>query len=202
VCTRSTCLQAYQHEIPFLQLLGELPELMAAGTEDHGVICTFQVFKAPLAPEFDAGDVRFEQIRERQLAHNSGGDLPDGAMWHLDLDLSSDMQGSLVYNTNLYTAEHMTELTAGYLDVLDRTVTGVDIAGPREGPEVASGFRAVASASTQKDRREPTPLLISTQILAHCRIVCIFIMRHLSREIAYVGNRQSARRCASERGLR
>lgn len=123
---RRTCLQAYQHEIPFLHLLDELPELMAAATEDHGAICTFQVYKAPLDPDFDAGDVRFSQIRERQLEHNSGDDLPDGAMWHLDLDLNSDMHGSLAYNTNLYTATHMTELTTGYLDMLDRTVTGVD----------------------------------------------------------------------------
>jgi condensation enzyme len=73
------------------------------------------------------GDVRFSRTRERLPAHNSGDDLPDGAMWHRDPDLDDDMRGRLAYRTDLYTTGHMTEPTTGYLDMLDRTVTGLSV---------------------------------------------------------------------------
>jgi condensation enzyme len=123
---RRTCLEAYRHEVPFLQLLGEAPDILAASTADDAANCAFQVFRSPLEAAFEAGDVTFTHIRDRELEQNSGGDVPDGGMWHLELDLDGDMPGCFVYNTNLFTAEHVADIVSGYVDTLERTLNAVD----------------------------------------------------------------------------
>lgn len=119
---RRTCLDAYRNELPFLQVLAEAPELMAAGAADTAAICAFQVFRAPVRTSFHRGPLTYRPVSGRQLRQESGGDVPDGAMWHLDLHENGELGGCVAYNTNLFAAARMDALVGGYLTTLTRVV--------------------------------------------------------------------------------
>lgn len=124
--TRKTCLGAYAHDIPFGQILAEAPALMGpAATDDHA-ICAFQVFRSPMPAEGDIGTARYTEIRGRTRSQSVGGDIPDGAMWHLDMDFSGDLAGRLGYNTNLFDGERMAELITVFTETVAETVTDPD----------------------------------------------------------------------------
>lgn len=124
--TRHTCLGAYAHDIPFGQILAEAPALMGpAATDDHA-ICAFQVFRSPMPAEGDIGTARYTEVRRRTRSQTVGGDIPDGAMWHLDMDFSGDLAGRLGYNTNLFDGDRMSELIALFTDTVTTTVTDPD----------------------------------------------------------------------------
>lgn len=126
--TRKTCLEAYAHDIPFGQILAEAPALMAPAADDNHAICAFQVFRSPMPAEGDIGGARYTEIRRRTRSQPVGGDIPDGAMWHVDMNFSGDLAGRLGYNTNLYDGDRMAELIAVFTDTVTETVTDPDAA--------------------------------------------------------------------------
>lgn len=124
--TRRACLEALAHDIPFSQVMAEAsPMLMAPGAAENGALCAFQVFRSMIGGTGTIGDASYEVIQRRELAQGAGGDIPDGAMWHLDMDLDSadgEMTGRLGYNTNLFDDTAMTELIGQFLQILKETV--------------------------------------------------------------------------------
>lgn len=123
--TRKACLEALANDIPFSQIMGEAPTLMAPAAAENGALCAFQVFRSLIGGTGTIGDASYEVIQRRELAQGAGGDIPDGAMWHLDMDLDSaggDMTGRLGYNTNLFDDTAMTELIGQFLQILKETV--------------------------------------------------------------------------------
>ncbi|MFC7613496.1 condensation domain-containing protein [Actinokineospora soli] len=123
---RATCLKAYSHQVPFAQVMAGSPELGASFAADDAAVFAFQVFQFPyvLAGE-RVGDLELTEIRRRLRPQDSGPDIPDGALWTLDVD-GSDMVGNLQYNTNIFRAETIAELVTGFLAVLRETVTDPD----------------------------------------------------------------------------
>ncbi|GII76256.1 hypothetical protein Sru01_12380 [Sphaerisporangium rufum] len=124
--TRRTCVEAYSNDIPFAVVIGEAPELMLPSMADDRAACAFQVFRSPLATEERAGDLRYTEIRRRLMSQPVGGDIPDGAMWHLEIDASGDIVGTLGYNTNLFDEATIAGMAAGFHRVLGRAVTAPD----------------------------------------------------------------------------
>ncbi|WP_214410545.1 condensation domain-containing protein [Sphaerisporangium fuscum] len=125
--TRATCIEAYTHDIPFAQVLQEAPELMLPSIADDRAVCAFQVFRSPLATDGEkAGDVTYSEIRRRLLSQPVGGDIPDGAMWHLEIDSSGDIVGTLGFNTNLFEEATMHRMASEFQRVLERAVTAPD----------------------------------------------------------------------------
>lgn len=124
--TRRACLEALAHDIPFSQVMAEAsPMLMAPGAAENGALCAFQVFRSLIGGAGTIGDASYTVIQRRELAQGAGGDIPDGAMWHLDMDLDAtgaDMTGRLGYNTNLFDEAAMTELIGQFLQILKETV--------------------------------------------------------------------------------
>lgn len=120
--TRRTCLEAYQHDIPFAEVLAQAPTLMNAAMSQDRALCAFQVFRAPFPAEGDGGGLHHAEIRRRLLPQASGGDIPDGAMWHLDVEFTGEMTGCLGFNTNLFDEDAMTALVAEFQQVLTTTV--------------------------------------------------------------------------------
>ncbi|GIH94852.1 condensation domain-containing protein [Planobispora siamensis] len=101
--TRLTCVEAYANDLPFGQILGVAPELMTPVTKDDCAVVAFQVFKSPPGGERGrVGGLAYEVIHRRRLSQWDGGDVPDGGMWHLEIDSTGDIVGSFAFNTNLY----------------------------------------------------------------------------------------------------
>jgi condensation enzyme len=121
--TRSGCIEAMSYEIPFLQILGEAPELMAPMTQDTSAACAFQMWQFSAVMDHDVvGDLEYTEVRRRLLPQAAGTDIPDGALLTLDLDPSGEVYGNLAYNSNLYTEQTMQDMATRYCQILQKAV--------------------------------------------------------------------------------
>lgn len=122
--TRATCLEAYSRDIAFPQILEVAPTLMGSAIADDRAICLFQVRQLPFAMDrHRVGELEYSEIRKRVLSQSQGGDVPDGALFQLDVDPSGEMVGLVCFNTNLF-AEHTIEnLVSNFRRVLRDAVT-------------------------------------------------------------------------------
>ncbi|MEU9889555.1 condensation domain-containing protein [Sphaerisporangium sp. NPDC051011] len=131
VSTRQACVGAYAHDLPFGQILGVAPELMTPVMRDDAGVVAFQVFKSPLGGDRgSAGAFEYSVIRRRQVSQWDGGDVPDGAMWHLEIDSSGDIVGSFAFNTNLYGQQTVDGMVEDFGELLKRLTA--DLHGPLE----------------------------------------------------------------------
>ncbi|GAT67114.1 hypothetical protein HS048_22070 [Planomonospora sp. ID91781] len=127
--TRQTCLGAYSHDIPFVQILEEAPALMAPVASDDLQVSAFQAISSPyLAADERAGGLRYSKLWRRTLSQEVGSDVPDGILWTLHIGPSNDMVGSLGFNGNRFDADTMSGMLADFLRLLRRAVTAPDTA--------------------------------------------------------------------------
>jgi condensation enzyme len=126
--TRAACLEAYAHQIPFAQVMADSPNLGRTFMADDLAVYPFQVFQFPYVMSGELiGDLEFSEIRRRLLPQDVGPEVPDGALWTLDLDSANhDLVGCLQYNTNVIRGESANELVLAYLRVLRRAVLAPD----------------------------------------------------------------------------
>ncbi|WP_344935756.1 condensation domain-containing protein [Sphaerisporangium flaviroseum] len=124
--TRATCMEAYSHDIPFAQVMGEAPALMSPLAEDDRAVCAFQVFRSPFPTGRElAGDLEYTEI-PRRLSQSEGGDVPDGALWQLEIDSSGEILGTLGYNRNLFEESTFSTLASEFARVLREGITAPD----------------------------------------------------------------------------
>ncbi|MBG0829118.1 hypothetical protein HS041_15210 [Planomonospora sp. ID67723] len=129
--TRLTCVEAYANDLPFGQILGVAPELMTPVTRDDCAVVAFQVFRSPLGGEQgSAGALQYSVIRRRRVSQWDGGDVPDGAMWHLEIDSVGEIVGSFAFNTNLYGEQTADRMIEEFGDLLKRLTA--DLNAPLE----------------------------------------------------------------------
>ncbi|HVK26526.1 MAG TPA: condensation domain-containing protein [Actinokineospora sp.] len=126
VKVRATCLEAYKYDIPFGQIMGQAPELMASVmTDDHTVIA-FQVVGSPFLADDTAGELIYAGVRRRVLSQAEGGDVPDGALFQLGVDPSGDLVGTLGFNSNLFDESTMVGMVDQLRDILATCVANPD----------------------------------------------------------------------------
>ncbi|TDC40386.1 condensation protein [Micromonospora sp. 15K316] len=120
---RTACLEAYRHEIPFLDLLGVAPELMAAAAGEEHASCVFQLVQSPyMAVGERVGDLTYRVMRRRLRSQERGSQIPDGALWAVEFDSAGGIVGSVGYCRNQFRADTVAALVAGYRDTLDRAL--------------------------------------------------------------------------------
>lgn len=125
--TRKTCLDGYSHDMPFGQIAGEAPELMVPVMQDDRGACVFQVFPFPFVLDGDlVGDVVFTELRRRLVSQPVGSDVPNGALWTLNIDPAGDLIGSVQFNSNLYDEKTVSDMVAQFHQVLRETVLSPD----------------------------------------------------------------------------
>lgn len=125
--TRATCIEAYSYEIPFLQIAAQAPELMGPVMQDTAAAVAIQVVQFPTVLDREkVGDLEYTEIRRRLVSQPSGEDIPDGALFTLDIDPAGEFVGRLGFNTNIYDEATMVDLVAGFERVLRRAVTEPD----------------------------------------------------------------------------
>lgn len=125
---RRTCLGAFSHAIPFPMIMGDVPELAEAFFAEDSQVFAFQVFQFPFVMSAQqVGDLEYSEIRRRLLPAEVSTDIPDGALWTLDIDpTSNEMMGQLQFNSNRFEASTVQGLVARYLQVLKESVSTPD----------------------------------------------------------------------------
>lgn len=127
VATRDACVDAYSHDVP--EILGNAPELMLPAIADDRAPCVFQVFPFPFLLDQElVGDLEYTEIRRRLVSQPITSDVPDGALWTLNLDPSGDVIGSVAYKTSLFDEATISGLVASYQEVLRELVSDPDAA--------------------------------------------------------------------------
>ncbi|TDB81618.1 condensation domain-containing protein [Micromonospora sp. KC721] len=125
VATRNVCVDAYSHDVP--QILAHAPELMMPAIEDDRAVCVFQVFPFPFLLDRErVGDLEYTEIRRRLVSQPLGSDVPDGALWTLNLDPCGDVIGCVAYKSGLFDEATVAGLVAAYQEVLAELVAAPD----------------------------------------------------------------------------
>ncbi|MFJ6381054.1 condensation domain-containing protein [Kitasatospora sp. NPDC092039] len=124
---RTTSLEAYAHDIPFGQILAQAPELMLPTLEDGRAACVFQVFPFPFLLDAELiGDLEYTEVRRRLTSQPVGSDVPNGALWTLNLDPAGDVVAGIQYNSNLYDESSVAEQVDRFREVLRELVGAPD----------------------------------------------------------------------------
>lgn len=124
---RASCLEAYSHEIPFPLIVAEAPELMLPAGQDRLAACVFQVAQHPFMMSSErVGDVTYTAMRRRTLSQPVGSDIPDGALWVLELPAEGDIVGSIGYSSNLIEDASVRAMVGYFRRVLRIAVTAPD----------------------------------------------------------------------------
>jgi hypothetical protein len=125
--TRTTCLEAYTHEIPFPLIEEESPGLMGHAMEPGLAVIGFEVLQFPGGLEGERlGDVEYTELRRRLLSRRESCDIPDGVLWALDVLPSKETISSLKFDTHLFDEDTMWALVHSYVDLLRAVLPSPD----------------------------------------------------------------------------
>lgn len=125
--TRSTCVESYVNDIPFVQILQEAPDLMNSAMDEYRAICVFQFFPFPYVFDGEVlGDLRLSEIRRRLVSQPVGCDVPDGILWTLNLNPEGDLIGHLQFRRNRFDETTADLLEKTFSEILARGVTDPD----------------------------------------------------------------------------
>jgi hypothetical protein len=122
--TRRTCVESYTHDIPFVQILEEAPELMNPAEDENLAPCVFQIFPFPFALGGElVGDLRYDELRRRLVSQPVGCDVPDGVLWTLNLHPDGDLIGHLQFRRNRFDQSSMSAMESSFARLLRQGVT-------------------------------------------------------------------------------
>jgi hypothetical protein len=125
--TRRTCIEAYSRDIPFAHVIEQAPEVAAPFTSDDLAVIGFQVFQFQAAMDHErVGDLEYSDVRRRLMSQAVSTDIPDGALFQLEIDPSGDTVGTMAFNSNLYEVDTIEEMVTHFCRVLARTVATPD----------------------------------------------------------------------------
>ncbi len=123
--TRRTCIEAYSREIPFLAVLEEAPDLMSDVTDDRCLVA-FQVHQVPFVMQGEVvGELELSSI-PRRLSQRVYTEIPDGALWELDVLPSGEIISYLGFNSHKFTEATMRTLAAEFDRVCRDTILAPD----------------------------------------------------------------------------
>ncbi|WP_433241313.1 condensation domain-containing protein [Streptosporangium sp. CA-135522] len=124
---RETCIDVYTHDIPFAQVVNEVPDLIRPFAEPDRSVVAFEVLQSPMAMDGEVvGDLKYSEVRRRLLSQPVGSDIPDGALWAMDVLPSGEIVGSLKFNGNLFDESTMITMVSEFRRVLGRAVAAPD----------------------------------------------------------------------------
>jgi condensation enzyme len=126
--TRKTCLEAFSHPIPFAKVMAEAPHIADPWVGDTTAGIAFQVFQFPFVmADQRVSDLTCSEIRRRLLPAEVSTDIPDGALWTLDIDPArGEMIGQVQYNSDRYHASTIRDLLAQFLQVIKDSLSTTD----------------------------------------------------------------------------
>ncbi|MEV0001776.1 condensation domain-containing protein [Micromonospora sp. NPDC050980] len=124
---RATCIGAYAHELPLVQVLAEAPELMASAMAPGVAPCLFQVIQPPFMLEGERiGELAYEAIWRREISQPIGSDIPDGMLWSVHVGPSDDLVGAIGFSSHLYRTSTVDGLAQRFVALLGELVARPD----------------------------------------------------------------------------
>lgn len=125
--TRSTCLEAYSYEIPFGEVVGQVPDVVAPFADLNSAVHALECFQFPVGADGNlVGDIRISEMRRRLLSDPNTSDIPDGVLWALDIHPEGDMIGSIRFNSNDVDEATLTKMAEEYITLLRHAVGAPD----------------------------------------------------------------------------
>lgn len=128
VKTRSTCLEAYAHELPFAHIAAEAPDLNKPYAAGNLAVCAFQSFQFPTSmDESTFGDLTYSEVRRRQMSYPNTSDIPNGIVFTLDLLPTGEIAGHARYNKAEFLESSIEKLVGDYSEILTLGTTNPTI---------------------------------------------------------------------------
>jgi condensation enzyme len=112
--TRRTCLQAFSHEMPPIQVFAQAPELMGPAMTDNATAVVFESVPNPKQSVEAAGDLAYARITRLLTSQSLASSVPDGALWDLNKDPSGDAIGVVSYKRNLFREETIASMVSDF----------------------------------------------------------------------------------------
>ncbi len=117
--TRSTCLEAYSRELPFGDIAAQAPELTRPYAAGNLAVVTFQLFQFPGVMNGQrVGGLEYSEIRRRLLSNQATTDIPNGALWTLDILPTGEIAGHIKFNKNEFHLATMIGIADDYQRIL------------------------------------------------------------------------------------
>ncbi|RLK09653.1 condensation domain-containing protein [Micromonospora sp. M71_S20] len=114
--TRRTCLEAFSHDIPTIQIFAEAPQLMDSAMVDDAAAMVLE--SVPTNPIVDSpGDLNFVQVTRLLKSQELSSAVPDGALWDVNRDPSGDAIGAVTYKRNLFREETIASMAAEFREI-------------------------------------------------------------------------------------
>ena len=127
--TRTTCLEAYAHELPFAQIAGQAPELNTPYAAGNLAVCAFQMFQFPTEMDATAvGGLTYTEVRKRLLSNPNTHEIPNGIIFPLDLLPSGEIAGHAKYNKAEFLESTIEKMVGDYREILALVTTNPTIA--------------------------------------------------------------------------
>jgi len=126
--TRTSCLQAYASDIPFLMIQGQAADLMEPCGDDHLAVSAFEMLPPPalagtvLANTGRAGDIRYSELRGRRTSTSVGASTPKGMLWALDHLRSGELAGLIRFSRGRFDEGTIARIATRYHQVLSASV--------------------------------------------------------------------------------
>lgn len=112
--TRRTCLEAFAHDIPTIQIFAEAPELMNPAMADDATAVVLESIPDANRTIAVPGGLTFTRITRMLNAQTLTSAVPDGALWDVNKDASGDAIGAITYKRNLFSAETIASMAADF----------------------------------------------------------------------------------------
>lgn len=120
---KDTCLEAYEHELPFGHIVAQAPEIMGPYARDDGAVCAFQVLQFPAMTEAETvGDLEYEEVRVREMSFPTTSDIPNGVLWGLDILPGGPIAGTMRFNSLQFDPSTMHEMVESFLRILRKAL--------------------------------------------------------------------------------
>jgi non-ribosomal peptide synthetase component F len=124
---RASCLAAYAHELPFIQIMGEAPELMTSVMQPNGAPVAFQLIQSPFMMGGEqVGDLQWVAMRRRLLSQPVGSQIPDGILWALEPHPAGGIVGKIGFTDHTFDESTIVGMVAGFRRTLRDAVLDPD----------------------------------------------------------------------------
>jgi condensation enzyme len=125
-CTRDTCVEAYENEIPINHLEQELPDFNAPHQDPR----RSQFILSMYQPQFDAAALAMAdgayEILKRELPEPEHPDIPSGLVWNLVVLPSSELTGGVLFNLDEFDERTVADWVSGYHRILAEAIHDPD----------------------------------------------------------------------------
>jgi condensation enzyme len=112
--TRRTCLGAFLHDIPSIQIFAEAPELMRPAMTDDATAVVLESVPDPKQIVEAPGDLTYARIPRPLGSQLQASSVPDGALWDLGTNPSGEAIGLISYKRNLFREDTIAGMAAEF----------------------------------------------------------------------------------------